>query len=154
MLRLHGCEERRCAMTAPNSFPGIERVSDHHQPAPDRLSVLTPVSTESFRTVRVKVHGTDRVLQLGTMATAHVPGSRPFTTDTKNAAEFPSYALAVICMNELSRRLNAAGGATWTLDVVEAVHESTESWSALHRFDRTALEAAYFLAESLPVWIR
>lgn len=146
-------------MTTPNGFPAVEAVTDCHEAervSPPRagLHLPKPEPGTSFRTIRVKVFNTDRVLQLGTMAAAHTPGTLPFLTDTKQAAEFPSFAIATIVSNELTRRLNASGGATWVLDVVEVVHESTESWSALHRFDRTALEVAYFLAESLPKWVR
>lgn len=109
---------------------------------------------EAFRTVRIKVAGTDRVLQLGTMAAAHVPGTQPFLLDQKNAAEFPNYRVAEMVREILERRLNAAGGATWSLRVVPTVHEQTETWNAAHRFDRTALETAYLLADSLPSWVK
>lgn len=138
-------------MTAPHGFPAVDRVEDAHQSRPEPEF---PVSAEAFRTVRIKVYGTDRVLQLGTMI-----GAPEFKLDGRNACEFPSYPVATVVLNELTRRLNAGSRAmnlppTWTLIAAEEVHETTESWRAMHRFDRTALETAYLLAASLPSWVR
>ena len=142
-----------------NGLPNAAPIRDHVKGAcvsRDNVPTITEIEIPAgaLRTVRIKRAGTDKVLQLRTMS-----GLPDFTTDERNACEFPSYGTARLVLDALHRKLNGTArmlgyAPLWNLEVVPVVHEKADAWAAMTRFDKTALETAYFLADVLPAWIR
>lgn len=114
-------------------------------------------TTYPFRTWRIEVQGTGRVLLTGFSSP-----SPSFRTDPrKDAAEFSNEATAhriarklENAMNERCRAMNLPDAAT--LCVTEAIWDDRgiEAWDAVQRLDRTSVEVGRFEAAYLPFNMR
>lgn len=123
----------------------------------DGTMVEEPASKFPFRTYRIEIQGTGRVLVTGFSSPA--PSFR--ADPRKEAAEFSNEATAIRVARKLesdmAERTRAMGlPDPATLVVVQAVWDDKgiEAWDAVQRLDRTSVEVGRFEANYLPFSIR
>lgn len=127
-----------------------------HLPTPAALAAADP-KPEAFRTWRVEVENTGRILMTGFSS----PSTRFSATPGKEAAEFTSELTArrvmgalYVAMVERCAALRMDPPAR--LIVTESKWDDTgiDAWDALMRADRTSVEVGRFEASVLPFSLR